>query len=78
MTTTQQSFNYVRDGEAYSGAPLYRVETPSGVHIGWVAAGGKRSTVWAAWVPLTTRSVGGFRNREKAAEYLARVAGELS
>lgn len=73
MTTTQTTFNFIRDGEAYSGAPMYRVETPAGVFLGWVAAGGKRSTVWAAAAPSAVRSQSGFRSREKAAEYLLQV-----
>jgi hypothetical protein len=78
MTTTQTSaFEYVDAGTAYNGSPMYEVRTPAGRNIGYVArSGGMRGTTWYAHVPLTLRSTGGFRNREKAAEYLARVAGE--
>lgn len=68
------AFNYIRDGESYSGTPLYQVETPASVNIGKIASGGKKSTVWMAWTPLTGRTMGGFRNRESAAKYLLRVS----
>lgn len=70
MTKTQTQYKFIRDGDAYSGAPLYRVETPSGEVLGHVAAGGKRSTVWAALAPRATRSSSGFQSRESAAKYL--------
>jgi hypothetical protein len=71
------AFDFIREGEAYSGGPLYRVETPAGVNIGYVASSsGKRATSWMAYTPLTLRSVTGFKNRERAAEFLQRVVNE--
>lgn len=76
MTTTQE-FNYVNAGEAYSGSVLWRVETPAGEVLGHVASSdGKRGKTWMAYTPLAARSVTGFRNREAAAKYLARVTQE--
>lgn len=71
------AFEFVREGESYSGGPLYRVETPAGVNIGYVASSsGKRGKSWMAWTPLTLRTVVGFQNRERAAEFLQRVVSE--
>lgn len=73
------AFTFTHDGESYSGGPLWRVETPGGETLGWVAASqGKRARSWMAYTPLTTHSVTGFLNRERAAEFLQRVATETS
>lgn len=75
MTTTTE-FNYVDAGESFAGTPLYDVQTPAGDSIGYVArSDGKRGTTWMAYTPLALRSMTGFRNRDEAARYLARVSG---
>jgi len=75
--TKTSAFNYVEDGESYSGGVLWRVETPAGDVLGWVAGSqGKRATSWMAYTPLALRSVTGFKNRERAAEFLQRVVNE--
>lgn len=77
MSAQTDSFDFTQDGESYSGGPLWRVDTPAGETLGWVAKShGKRASSWMAYTPLTTHSVTGFGSRELAARFLQRVVNE--
>jgi hypothetical protein len=77
MTTTKTAFIFTHIGQSYSGGPLYEVLSPTGHGIGRVTrSSGKRGATWLAKPTDHVHYVRGFRSRERAAEYLQRVARE--
>ena len=76
MTTTTPPFTFVRHGTSFAGTPQWNVFTAvTHEYLGYVAnATSKRNgTIWMAKSPGPGRSVGGWRNREAAAEHLLKM-----